>query len=181
MTEPPVVPPPTPPLESPTGPGERKPAWPIVIGIISIALAGLGLVMNLSGLITGGVPSTQQGVQMSWPEWFTKYARVSALAGMAIAVLLLAAGIALVRRRTAARPLHMTYAVLGIISALVGAVVGISVSKQVEVSDAQAAQVMRIAMLIGGIFAAAIAMVYPIFLLIWFDREKIRQQMQSWA
>lgn len=180
MTEPPTPPPFTTPQGSPSPLGAGKSNWPIVIGVISVSLGGLGMIVNLSNVILGGIRGSTRGVAISFPEWFGTYTRVAGVVGMGIALLLLLGGIALLRRRRPARPLHMVYAVGKIISSLIGTFIVISAMSDFTRPDEQMAIVMKSSMYIVAFLGGAVACVYPIFLLIWFSRARIRAEMQQW-
>ena len=180
MAEPPTTPPFTTPQGSPSPPGTNKPNWPIVIGVISVSLGGLGMIVNLISALLGGMRGNTQGAGISFPDWFGTYTRVEGVAGTGIALLLLLGGIALLRRRRPARPLHMVYAVANIISSLIEVYIVVSAMGYFIEPGGQMATVMKTSMYIGAFVGGAAGCAYPIFLLIWLSRGRIRAEMQQW-
>ena len=188
---PPVFPQPAPvPASAP-----RRSAWPTAIGVISIVLGGLGLVC-ISVSVTWNAMQFRMPNQMAqempfvMPDWFLTYQTVAGLLQMVVSILLLVAGILLLRRRPAAGWLHLLYAVLGLTLAIVGAIVTYHAMEEVSASFEQSEGLedmppfvrammtsqMRSGSIMGVIFAAA----YPAFLLVWFLRGPIRREIASW-
>lgn len=160
-----------------------RPAWPKVIGIISIVFGGLGLVCGVLGV--GSVmfmPSMMSGqtFEGGTPPVFP-YVPASPvmmalmIVGVLWAVMLIVAGSMLVARKPVARPLHIVYA---IVSTLLGAVtMKMQVDQQNLMMDwmrdnpnAQITQMSGgnvgglIGLAVGGFFAFA----WPLFILFWF-------------
>jgi hypothetical protein len=99
-------------------PGFRQPAWPKVIGIIAIVIAGYGLFANGMGLFASqvmgsifkaGVP--QSGFMEEMMPRMAKYTLVNSIGCLVLACLLMAAGIVLLYRRPPARGLFLLWAV----------------------------------------------------------------------
>lgn len=160
----------------------KKPAWPVVIGIISIVIGGLfslctcvGIPMNIAQRANPAV----QELMEQFPEWWTAWQIIGGLLWLGLYILLLVAGICLVRRRAVGLPLHVTFALLGLIWCIINGVVTFRGMAGVELPAPMGASMkpfMLIGMFAGFVFGGA----YPIFLLVWFSRPGIRQQVQSW-
>ena len=93
------------------------PAWPKVVGIISIVLASLGLVCGVCGLIQNGMAFAQGGAEMQMPEGKTMQMPAPSLLSIVLmalgwlwSLMLLTAGIMTVKRRANGRTLHIVYA-----------------------------------------------------------------------
>ena len=155
----------------PYGEFKREPVWPKAIGILSIVLACLGLVATPLNMAN----PMQREMLSKLPSWFSAYATFSMLAGAVITVLLLAAGILLFKRRRAGRTLHVAYGLIAVLLGLVGLVALLSV----DVSGLP--DMMQIPFRIGAIGGWAIGMAYPVFLLVWFFRGKIRDEVARWS
>ena len=170
------------------GSGE-PPAWPKVVGIISIVLAslslvcgGCGLVQNVMGLAQGGkdieIPNSPP-VHMGPPSVL---AVLMGLLGWLWALVLLAAGIQTLRRRANGRMLHLVYASVAIVLTVVSVFVAISEMNRVMESFKQNQQLAQwsgfIQMFTYGIlcFTVVIGMAYPIFLLVWFGALRKRPE-----
>jgi len=80
----------------------RQSRWPTVVGIVAIAIAGLGITGGFCGLVTivsmPGMMPQNQAVTMV-PAGWTPWMVVTSLVGMALTVVLLIAGIGLLQRR----------------------------------------------------------------------------------
>lgn len=186
----------TDPLVPPTEPGalppiERATTWPRTLGIISIILGTLG---TLGGLLGSSVSLMVQAMQMSVADkdavnWdavrqaVVWMARMSVIAGM-LSVLLLVIGIGLVRRRPWAIPTAKVWAVLKILMVIVN--LGISTVIQRSIAEAiqQAGTTSRGPALhstpTGIAFGLAWGCALPVFMLIWFARQEIREEIARW-
>lgn len=126
---------------------------------------------------------------------------ITSFVGLLTAILLLIAGIMLVRRRRRAQTLHLVYAVLGIISVgvaialhwytmsiMMDAMGGLPFGEMDPGMDPAMGEQMRSMMhaqfsmvsVFGAIMIGATGLPYPIFLLIWFLRPKIRREVEGW-
>ena len=165
----------------------RKPSWPIVVGIISLCVAGLfglmtivGLLMNVLGL--GNVQQRQMMANM--PDSFKTNQWLSGLFTIATYVVLAIGGVMLLKRRRAARTLHVAYALMGILVAISGLVVMITMMNHMPLppnAPPQAQAMLKPIMAVGAIFGMVFALAYPTFVLIWFTRPKVAQHIQTWT
>ena len=164
-----------PPQEAPS----KRAAWPTAIGVISIVWASLGLICTPLSMLGNKFNPEAKEMQDKFPDWYITYLTAGSLAGIALAILLLVAGICLLKRVRAARRLHVTYAGVSMVLAVVGLVIVITVLfPSLRESDMSKAAV--IGGIAGGIIGTAVGMAWPIFLLVWFSLRKIRQQVQQW-
>jgi len=170
---------PMPPLTGPAGP-PRPTRWHIPVGVIAVALSVLGLMGPLFTLIGTAVNPQQQELMASLPGWYQSYTRAGTFVGAGIAVLLLGGGILLLKRRPACRPMLLTYAVLAILSNLIGTAATFKAFSNMS-GTGQQAEVMRVGMVVGAVVGAAVGLALPVFLVIWFLRSKIRMDMRSWG
>ena len=96
-----------------------------------------------------------------------------------MAIVLLVAGICLLKRARISRGLYMTYASVNMVLSVVGLVIVLTVVlptlRQGEMPKAAAT-----AGTIGAVVGVVIGMAWPLFLLVWFSRRKIRQEVQQW-
>jgi hypothetical protein len=183
MTEPPPAYPPTPPPPPPPPPPypQRPSSWPKVIGIISIVLAGLGLICTPIGLATRQAAGPAGAEAMAGaPAWYATYQVVSALAGIVVAALLLVAGILLCKRRPAGRTMHIAYAILNIVVAVGNVIAAVTAASNIDTGPNEAA--LFVPVLIGGmVVGLVIGLAYPVFLLVWFTRTKVRDEVAAWT
>lgn len=181
MTEvPPTATEPSSPPAAPPSVAPRPPRWHVPIGIISVALAGLGMIISIFSVAGISMNSQQSEMMETLPAWYGSYTRLTGLVGAGIALLLLAGGILLLKRRTAGRGLLLTYAVLNVIYALIGAVLMYRAANEMT-GQGMEADMMRMGMRVGAVFGTLIGSAFPVFLVIWFCRWKVRTDMQNWA
>lgn len=184
----------------PTVPGaliapKRPSAWPGVIGTIAIVLGSLATFGALSQvaapLIMDWVTSIMPAEQRSQVEAMGKYGTeqiVLGLLGIAIAILLIVGGAKLLRRRRSAATILRIWAVLKVLNSTAGSVVGLLL--QLEQFRALPQQGQAPAGMMDLMRSFAFVMLgisllwlwaFPAFLLAWFARRKVRDEMKGWA
>jgi len=192
----------TPPMERATLPDEEAPRsrWPIVIGVIGIVLASLGLVCGCAGYF--GPAMAQWGVDMQAQsgqpvdpyaianlqvqrEMYV-FTAILMTVGLIVAIIQLTGSIALVRRRASARMLMMAYAIAAIIMACVNTAYQFMLNAETQrLLEEQGTQVpqafVQVGLIIGLGFAIVLGFGWPIFLLVWFSRGKIRDEVEQWG
>ncbi len=199
--------PPAPPTQAgPVAYTTAPSGWPKVIGVISIVLGSLaavggciGTVMQLSmGALKGFLEKvTPKGAGpdplATWEamERFAPWTMAVQLLLMAVAILLLIAGIGLVRRRRWSIKAGVVWAVLKILAVVPNAVLTyVTVNAQMEAvpkdpnMQQMPAGLFSMIGSFGGIAAALWALLwgwaYPVFILIWFSRRKIKDEVEGW-
>jgi predicted lysophospholipase L1 biosynthesis ABC-type transport system permease subunit len=161
-----------PPLPDPMfRPEPARSAWPKVIGIISICLAGLGLICLP---IIAGITMYADKIYRYYPAWYRQVSTLLMVIAIPLAVLHLVGGILLLKRRPVARLLLMIIGVAGVLAAIVN----IIIFSNVDTGMMPAAQAMSFKM--SSIFSIPFGAAYPVFLLAWFSRGRIRQEVNSW-
>ncbi|KPK45675.1 MAG: hypothetical protein AMK72_10685 [Planctomycetes bacterium SM23_25] len=110
-----------------------------------------------------------------FPPWYLVYAGVSLQISLWASLLLMVAGALLISRHPVTRRLHLLYAWL---------MLGLSVLNtfvvRIVLQDAIPPDV-RASMSIGAFVGLGWGTVYPIFLLLWFARASVRDEVMSWA
>lgn len=159
--------------------------WPKPVGIISIVLGAVGLTCVGCGVFGTLMPVMfVEMMERQYPDGMPPQMstlNVPVIGSMAFGalldVLLLVAGISLVMRRAAARPLHLAYAVLGLVSFAIGTYV--QVQYQVQLTEwckqnpaTKFAQMQQatgwIGQVIGWTVGIVFGLTWPVFCLIWF-------------
>ena len=79
---PPAPPPIAYPVPIPNTPG--RPIWPTVIGVISVSLAGFGLLCSPFNLVDWQKMITGQPTEQPYPQWFQDYLVVVIVFGMLV-------------------------------------------------------------------------------------------------
>jgi fructose-specific phosphotransferase system IIC component len=169
----------------------KQPAWPKVIGILSVIFASLGLVCGVLNVVitASGFNETMSSFsdeqsrefQESVKEQTGSIEAFGSVAGLVIAGILLAAGITLLkRRRQLSRKLHLLYAIAAILVNVITGVLMLLVLLNLEApEDNQQAQIMKATMLPGVLLGSLFGLAYPVFTLVWFLRGKIARQCRG--
>jgi flagellar biogenesis protein FliO len=160
----------------------EPPAWPKVVGIISIVWGSLGIVCNVCGL--AGPAMSNLFVNMVPPEQREQMKQQMAASrnplsiglsavGLLVAILLIAAGIQTLRRQASGRPMHLLWGVLGIVLAIAGGAVALAnmktqMASMPQQSSPQAQQMATTFGYVGAACAVVFFMIWPVFVLIWF-------------
>ena len=152
-----------------------RPKWPLVIGIISIVLASLAIICTPASLLMQKLGPQQDNVMQDMPAWFHIYMTVSCVLAVCAGLLLLAAGILLLLRKPAARPLHLVYGGLAVVLCLGGVAL-----TALAFSGASAEGPVKAGMFAGIACSLPLGLAYPIFLLIWFLRGSVARETASW-
>lgn len=108
----------------------HRAAWPTVVGIISIIYAALGLFFNGCGTVFiyfGGATLSLMGLDgadFQLPMWLKIVQTAMGAFGVALAIMLVMGAIGLMRRHASSVRLLRTWAVLAIVSTLLGIGIG---------------------------------------------------------
>jgi hypothetical protein len=168
------------------GSREARPSWPTTVGMISLCVAGLFGLMTIGGLVINAAGGTAQQREMmeNMPAWFKTHQWLAGLFTILTYVVLAIGGAMLLKRRRAARTLHTVYALMGILVAISGLIVTVTMMNYMSLprnAPSQARVIIKTSMAIGAIFGMAFALAYPTFLLIWFTRPKVARDIQTWV
>ncbi len=176
--------------------------WPTVIGAIAIVFAAGGLLQSLLAPLGPFMVRSQmqefakqgadQGRIDEYLRQFGTFAYTNSAVLGAVAVLLLVGGILLIKRRRVSPLLLQVWAMLKIVAG------GFFIFKQMAISrlqmeiifdavpggggqEAQAVgQITSYAMWIGLGFGLLWIAAFPVFLIVWFNRQRIKDQVGAW-
>ncbi|MCE5276457.1 MAG: hypothetical protein ABFD92_19410 [Planctomycetaceae bacterium] len=155
-------------LECPSPP--PRPTWPAVVGVLSIIWAMLGLTLLLSAA-TGKPFFPLQYMTRVNPDWQITAGAIR----LFLHLMLLIGAICLLKRLAIAGPMHL------VVAAVYLAVGGIDIAADSPfflcLGPSSPADLRFVAAVAIGNLAGAIA--YPIFLLIWFNRRKIKEDLRA--
>lgn len=174
----------------------EPPAWPKVIGIISIVLGGLGLCCNtvgVAGSFAGGAFMQAAAGQMEGglPPALTDPQPLiiaSQVVAVIVAIFLIVAASMLIGRKPVARQLFLVYGVFGIIITTLGIYAAIEQQNAVQEwmkqnPDADFTQQTQsqplggaLGMVVSIAFGAIFGYAWPLFCLIWFGLVKRRPE-----
>jgi hypothetical protein len=157
----------------------RRTVWPAVIGILSICLSGLALVGLPLGLLMEQINPAQRKLMESMPDWYRTVYPLTQVLTAVLYIPLLVAGISLLRRAPLGRTLHLVCAAVFIVWRL--ASIPLVLTLMAHIADgmnmpAHLKSMMQAAAIIG----IPIGFIYPVFLLVWFTRRKIRDEVAGW-
>jgi hypothetical protein len=170
--------------------------WAGVIGTIAIVLGVLGMLGGLWGLASpaltrawvANLPPEQlaaMDLSLRWSAWTETYG----LLATTLAVLLLAGGVGLARRRPWSIKTLTTWALLKILLSVVSTILGWTIQQEMweamQTGNPALASGVRgwatgfalFVLLVGLVWACAL----PVFVLIWFARATIRAQVAEWG
>ena len=184
------------PLAPPTQPGPiatpvARSSWATVIGTIAIVFGSLGSLQGVLGILspltTAFFRPFMFAGQAEAIEQSTVWNVGSGVAGLVIAVLLLVGGIRIVGRHRGAVVVLRGWAVAKILFILITTVVGYQlVQSQMEAFQnnpnlaGPGAPVFKTVGAIGMVFGVVFLCSLPVFVLIWFSRSKIKDEVAGW-
>lgn len=167
------------------------PVWPTVIGVIGIVLGagallltlgslGMSLILMQSTTRTGTIPMPQFNNQ--WMPWTI----ISTLLTCAVAILLLVAGIGIAKRLAWGPRLAKVWAVLKLVVVAASVVIGFQMQREAMEAMSQSvgpSPVPNVQMFMG--FGMCVGLVWgwalPVFLLIWFSRASVKEEISTWT
>lgn len=171
--------------------------WPAVVGIIGIVFAALGLLGGCLGTLTVFALDfmrdlmEQAGQDTSTLDDMANNKALyggMAIAALVLSILLLVAGVQILRRRRGAYGLTLTWALLKLLYVAGkvpvdynAAIKQMEAMKDQSTPGASAVADMGPAIAIGSAaFNAVWGVALPIFMLIWLARPRVRREMSSW-
>jgi len=180
----------------PTEPGElaaspRETRWPRILGIVSIILGILGVLAGAIGASAGLIVKTLRAMvedqgAVDWEAvrravaWLARISLVAAI----LAVMLLVVGIGLVRRRGWAIRLGKVWAIAQIVVTVLGTagshVIQRAILEALRQSGGTAGGVPISSSLAGTVWSILWGCALPVFMLIWFARQEIREEVAAW-
>lgn len=189
------------PFVPPTQPGGiRAPqgasSWPRIIGIIAIVLGALGILGGLYGMLAPWIVEAIASIMPRGTEGTldavvesANWLIVTSIITTGVAALLLVGGVGLVKRRQWGVGTCRAWAVLKMLLVLLNTGVGYflqqaslaALSEQTP-GGAQMPQELVTAMVVVGlIFGIAWGWAFPVFILIWLARGKIKAETSAWS
>jgi len=153
--------------------------WPAVIGIIAIVWAALYLLGGLC-LLSGGIFSFVSWVMhtnVPAPD-MSLAIRFGAVMSLVLKSCLMILGIGLVRRRFWAAHWFRVWAVVEMVAFVAGAVIGHMMYQQ-QLATMAHQRIGHTPVFAWGC-SLLLAWTLPVFVLIWFSRSKIKQEVATW-
>ena len=193
--------PPTHPFAPPASPSRS--AWPTVLGIIAIVFGALSVLGGCWGVVSpfvfkkliDAIPETAAGdlgeatipfeITADWQGWII----AGSLLTTGLAVLLLIAGIGLLKRRRWGVDAAWWWVVLKMIFVVVNAAVAYQMQQDIyaALGEQQAnmpglsAGFYQLGAIAGVTFAVVWGWALPVFVMIWFSRRVIREEVNEWG
>ncbi|MGQ9651521.1 MAG: hypothetical protein ACUVXJ_15550 [Phycisphaerae bacterium] len=168
------------------------PVWPTVIGILGIVLGSLGLLGGIWGAVAPFVMKTffqnmAVDPNMSYfSEQWTQWTIISSGVSIAVAIVLIVAGAGMLKRTTWSPRVARIWAVIKMVVVVVNLVVAFQIQQSTMQTMAQTGgpgTVIDVSFLtIPAIFVGLIwGWALPVFLLIWFSRASMKEQVSKWT
>lgn len=169
----------------------RPPAWPRVLGIISICVAGFGLICGgLGMLVTPFLPGMMKSQLNGAPApaaWTMRPIDLGlGIVGLALSVLLLFGGIWLVSRRPAARAMHLVYALVAMPLNIFFYIHNLNKQASLAqwardypdnpIAQSQQGSGQLIGQVCGMALMLGVGVLFPLFLFVWFGLFKTRKE-----
>jgi len=161
------------------------------LGILAIVFGVLGILTGVCTTFSAQILQAFFGMLPSTPEGQEAMAAVKESAwtnyifgpiSVALAVMLLIAGIRLTRRLKSGVDLSVKWAIAKLAYALISGGIGVAQMMGTSHSDDEAVQA---AAQTGGIIGGCIGIVWvcalPVFMLIWFNRQSIKDEVAGWS
>ena len=186
----------SPPIEpGALGTGTPAPTWPKPIGIIAIILGSLGVLGGFWGMVAPKVMATmaanmppEMAGQFDVMNDFAGWTIASSLAGLVVAVALLVAGIGVLKQRRWGVTAIQAWAAVKMLLVVATSILGYQIFQQtaVTMSQTQGMQAMPPGVMSTmGALSIGVGLLWgwalPVFLLIWFARRKIKQEVAAWS
>ena len=166
--------------------------WPISFGVISIVLGAMGVLGGVIGaavilLLPRLMPQGQATLPTISPQVMT-YTIASSAVGTLVAVLLIIAGVGLVRRRRWGVGAIRTWAIIKIVLAVVASGISLWLQSTMQTTPANGAAsnsalpaVAHVTQIISLVLGLAWAMAWPIVCLVWLSRASVRAEHEQWT
>ncbi len=192
-------------MTPPVDPGEishRPSAWPMVIGVIAIIFGSLAILQGCFGAVSSlfmsslsAIVPAEQATVYDAMEGLKPWMIIGAVLALALGILLLVAGIGLVRRRAWSPTACMAWAGIKMVFVVGYTILG-DMARQTQFEAMQEMMQQDPNMPAGmpammgsffqvfGVFAIVLGILWgwalPVFLLIWFSRKKIKAEVAGW-
>ncbi|GEM_PF-2832820 len=190
-------------IDAPHGPFATAPliprtSWPTIVGIICLSLGSLGIVYGVLGMIwavgwTMMIRSMPESPGAGLPSVITLSTILSGCVALLMYGLLVWGGFGLASRKVFGRAVLLWWSALEIVRVPIATILSTTMSQTIlelisrpmkaSVTEEQAAamgRALRAMMVAVGILGAVLALILPVFLLVWLNRDLIRREVGLW-
>ncbi len=187
------------PHESPSTPPVRptgqidatRSNWPTWLGVLLCVFGGIGLLQRFFGVVFVAVmpliPPNVLPPEMTVTGTLWGYGLVLSIVSLPLSAVHLTAGIQTLRRRPTARFWVVAFVIYAVVILPPGAIYQyIAMQHQMQQAAQQGNSPQGMAALgagfglVVGVLGAMVALAWPAFLLIWYSRASIREEIRSW-
>lgn len=182
---PPAQAPPTRPTAELQG---HRSSWPGVLGVLLCVFGGIGLLQRIFGvgfmalMHTLPLPPEAKMDGMAYV-----YGLILSVVGLPLAIVHLTAGIQTLRRKPSARTWVVVFFAYAVLLAIPAAVYQyFAMQQQMQQAAQQSGQPAMAVVgsgfgLVMAIVGMLVSLLWPTFLLIWYSRPSIREEMSTWS
>jgi len=163
----------------------KPPASITVFGVLNLVFGALGI----CGLIFAGIGIVVE--KMDWPNQppnpvaevmnqhpiYSGFQMVNVGLGFVVTVLLIVAGVSLLKRRRLGRTLSNLYGIYGIVMSLISMFLFVVFLRQDLMPITQDGMPLGVITFWAGLGGGLFGMVYPVLLLIFINRDKVKQAL----
>ena len=171
----------------------QRSGWPTAIAVSAIVVASLGLAGGCCGMLSplmmdyfmgmaaSGNMSQEQIDSMRAAQPPIVWIMPASLIGLALASLLLTGGIGLARRRAGGIGLCKIWAWISIPWTMISLVAAAYFQLRVPAEAQQmGAGFQYFGLVVGACYGLTIGIGFPVFMLLWFSRAKIKDEVAAW-
>ena len=155
---------------------------PLVLGILSSAIAIQLVVFELMVVWVNIMNPARKEFLVLLPTWYDVLNYVSLAATFVSCILLFKGGTLLMRRRPAALILHFAYSLVAIVLIAIGTVAFFAATSMIEPTNLS--DFTRIGMddcTLSNVLRGLGEILYPVFVLVWFTRDRVKRDVCQWA
>ena len=163
------------------------PNWPTVIGVIAIVWAAIGILGSVCGFVISAFMPAFNQIAPDAPPTFemTPLTAIMYVLGLAMAAVLMAVGVGLMKRRPWSVRLGRFWAVANIVVVLFSVLVAYGNQKSQMEAMSDGGPPMPTGFMEGvAIGSVSCGLIFgwalPVFLLVWFARQKIKDHVAAW-
>lgn len=169
--------------------GSVPPVWPTVIGVIAAVLGSLDVLGGIWAVLSPVLLKTllaNVAANPNMPQFDAQWAVISGVVAIALGIFLIIVGAGIAKRASWSPKAARTWSIVKIVYVLAGVIIGFSMQQQAASAATQTSGpgmvVSTNAIMIPGLCLGLVwGWALPVFLLIWFGRASVKEQVSKWS